>query len=419
MRRWTRARSAPNQGPKVACWAASSSWPGVASGELGAGEVGVFESEPAGFALGARVSRASRCPFCRKSSFAPTALPRSVTGPSQAPDTAAAPEGQPNSPTPTLGSRVSRNNLDSPLSNVSHATEDESVGDCPSSVDSLPVRIRPRWKDVAHAEGVPTRSSVVTWSRWPGRARLRSRRSRRTSGSPSRACTAGSASPTSRTASAPGVDRRRESAELRELTKRNRLLEQENEVLRRAAAYLSPGRQPKMMYPLVLDLAADRIPVTVTCRVLGFSTPGVLQVAQSSPVSAPGLGRRASRSTPRCDIHHDDPAFGYRFIADELPEHGHHRRREPGRPAVLRAADLVGALARKRGLNRRPGPPVHDDLVEPGVHAPQRRTAVAHRHHRAPHRRGQALPLLREGRLVARPAGRDRGPFGPRQSISL
>lgn len=29
-----------------------------------------------------------------------------------------------------------------------------------------------------------------------------------------------------------------------------------------------------MMYPLVLDLAADGVPVTVTCRVLGFSTQG-------------------------------------------------------------------------------------------------------------------------------------------------
>jgi putative transposase len=34
-----------------------------------------------------------------------------------------------------------------------------------------------------------------------------------------------------------------------------------------------------MTYPLVRDLADDGIPVTVTCRVLGFSTQGFLQVA--------------------------------------------------------------------------------------------------------------------------------------------
>lgn len=37
---------------------------------------------------------------------------------------------------------------------------------------------------------------------------------------------------------------RTESAEVRELCKRNRLLEQENEVLRRAAAYLSQANLP-------------------------------------------------------------------------------------------------------------------------------------------------------------------------------
>lgn len=36
-----------------------------------------------------------------------------------------------------------------------------------------------------------------------------------------------------------------EAAEMRELRRRNRLLEQENEVLRRAAAYLSRGALPK------------------------------------------------------------------------------------------------------------------------------------------------------------------------------
>jgi transposase len=36
-----------------------------------------------------------------------------------------------------------------------------------------------------------------------------------------------------------------EQAELRDLKKRNRLLEQENYILRRAAAYLSQGSSPK------------------------------------------------------------------------------------------------------------------------------------------------------------------------------
>ncbi|GAA1194250.1 hypothetical protein GCM10009675_06330 [Prauserella alba] len=39
------------------------------------------------------------------------------------------------------------------------------------------------------------------------------------------------------------------AAELRELKRRNRLLEQENEVLRRAAAYLSQGNLPGKALP--------------------------------------------------------------------------------------------------------------------------------------------------------------------------
>ena len=45
------------------------------------------------------------------------------------------------------------------------------------------------------------------------------------------------------TGAKPGVTRT-ESAELRELRRRNKLLEQENEVLRRAAAYLSQANLP-------------------------------------------------------------------------------------------------------------------------------------------------------------------------------
>ncbi len=48
---------------------------------------------------------------------------------------------------------------------------------------------------------------------------------------------------TSRTATRPGVSEK-QSGEVRELKKRNRLLEQENEVLRGAAAYLSQANLP-------------------------------------------------------------------------------------------------------------------------------------------------------------------------------
>ena len=51
--------------------------------------------------------------------------------------------------------------------------------------------------------------------------------------------------PSRRRRRAPSPARRTsESAELRELRRRNRLLEQENEVLRRAAAYLSQANLP-------------------------------------------------------------------------------------------------------------------------------------------------------------------------------
>ena len=42
-----------------------------------------------------------------------------------------------------------------------------------------------------------------------------------------------------------GGPKAQEAEQLRDLKRRNRLLEQENEVLRRAAAYLSQGINPK------------------------------------------------------------------------------------------------------------------------------------------------------------------------------
>ena len=71
-----------------------------------------------------------------------------------------------------------------------------------------------------------------------------------------------------------------------------------------------------MMFPLVADLAADRIPVAVTCRVLGFSKQAFYQW-RANPVSQRDWDD-AHLINAAIDIHHDDPEFGYRFITDEL-----------------------------------------------------------------------------------------------------
>ncbi len=76
-----------------------------------------------------------------------------------------------------------------------------------------------------------------------------------------------------------------------------------------------------MTYPLVVDLARDGYPVSVTCRVLGFSTQGFYKW-QRSPVSRRDYDDAVLTNAAR-DAHGDDPTFGYRFIADELQLQGH------------------------------------------------------------------------------------------------
>jgi transposase InsO family protein len=116
-----------------------------------------------------------------------------------------------------------------------------------------------------------------------------------------------------------------------------------------------------MTYPLVLDLAADGIPVAVTCGLLGFSRQA-FYAWRASPVSERDLVDAYATNAAH-EIHRDDPGFGYRFIADELTDAGHDMS-ERRVWKLCSQAGITSAHARKRGRSRKPGPPVHDDLVE-------------------------------------------------------
>ena len=115
-----------------------------------------------------------------------------------------------------------------------------------------------------------------------------------------------------------------------------------------------------MTFPVVTDLAGDGVPVKLSCRVLGFSRQAYYQWL-ADPVSEREWAD-AHAANAVFDAHAADPEFGYRFLADELRDKGldvsDHR--------VLKACRLVHVRcchSLRRGSGKRPGPPVHDDLV--------------------------------------------------------
>jgi putative transposase len=122
-----------------------------------------------------------------------------------------------------------------------------------------------------------------------------------------------------------------------------------------------------MMYPLVRELAADGIPVTVTCRVLHLARQPYYRWLLR-PVSARELAE-AYLANALLDAHHDDPEFGYRLLADEARAHGHQAcdRRVWRICAANRWWSVFGKRRSKAG---RPGPPAHDDQVQRNFTAP-------------------------------------------------
>jgi transposase-like protein len=141
-----------------------------------------------------------------------------------------------------------------PLYRRPYAANSVNVGCC-----------RDRWQltgsDVHRSQDpTPKRSATTSWLS-PGVARLRSGRSRRTSASPSPACANWLRAIEVKEGVRPGVTSSK-SAELRELRRHNRLLEQENEVLRRAATDVPQAQLPGKALP-ARESSSARGP---TCR---------------------------------------------------------------------------------------------------------------------------------------------------------
>ncbi|KXO88605.1 integrase [Tsukamurella pseudospumae] len=117
-----------------------------------------------------------------------------------------------------------------------------------------------------------------------------------------------------------------------------------------------------MMYPLVKELAADGIAVTVTCRVLKLARAPYYRWLKEAVTTADRIA--AERANALFDAHREDPEFGYRFLADEAEAAG---QTMSSRTAwrICCANGWWSTFGKKRGRSgTKPGPPVHDDLVE-------------------------------------------------------
>ena len=108
------------------------------------------------------------------------------------------------------------------------------------------------------------------------------------------------------------------------------------------------------------ELAADGIPVTVTCRVLKLSRQPYYRWLKQPIMGAEVV--EAYRANALFHAHRDDPEFGHRLLADKA--------RDAGESMADRTAWRIASengwwsvFGKKRGRNgRKPGPAVHDDL---------------------------------------------------------
>lgn len=110
-----------------------------------------------------------------------------------------------------------------------------------------------------------------------------------------------------------------------QFARRLRIRAQEDEVLRRTIAYHGTADdrakiRPRMMYPLVRELADDGIPVALTCRILKIARQPYYRWVTRPVSDAAWL--EAHRVDALLEAHRTDAAAGYRTLAESASEHG-------------------------------------------------------------------------------------------------
>ena len=109
------------------------------------------------------------------------------------------------------------------------------------------------------------------------------------------------------------------------------------------------------------EFADDGVPVAVSLRVLKLSRQPYYRWRKQKVTESELV--EAFRANALFDAHRDDPEFGYRFLAGEAEAAGESMcERTAWR--ICRDNQWWSVFGKKRGKNgKRPGPPVHDDLV--------------------------------------------------------
>jgi helix-turn-helix protein len=153
------------------------------------------------------------------------------------------------------------------------------------------------------------------------------------------------------------------------------------------------------MMPLVQVLAAEGFSVRLTCGLLGFSAQSFYKW-RAEPFSKRDYDD-AHLLNAVVDVHADDPEFGYRFIADELERAGHVvSERRVWRLCSEHKVWSTTAKKGRRHSGKRPGTPGPRRPRPARLQRARTRHGLVDRHHRASHRKGQALRLLHQRRLL-------------------